>query len=90
MVSCLLAGCATGPTNQEWARDRVTKAEAEMNTCKRGIGLEAAPTPANIALYDPATSSVAQDAAQVKIKTLCGHELRELLDAQRSLKELRR
>jgi len=85
-----LAGCATGGMPEGWAEDRLVKAEAEMNLCKQGLGLGAAPTPTTAALYDPATGAVAQDAAQVKIKTLCGRQLHELLDAQRVVKELQR
>jgi len=89
LLPCLLAACA-GPATQQRADDRLVKAEAEMNACKQGLGLGAAPTPTTTALYDPATGSVAQDAAQVKIKTLCGRQLYELLDAQRVVKELHR
>lgn len=91
LVPSLLSGCAAvaGVTEQQ-AQDRLTRAEAEMNFCKQNIGLASAPTPATTALYDPGTGPVAQDSAQVKIKTLCGRELRELLDARRALNELRR
>lgn len=90
LVPCLLAGCAGGPPPRQWAEDRLEKAEAEMKACKEAMGLGAAPTPGSTALYDPATGPVAQDAAQVKIKTLCARQLHELLDARRSLRELSR
>ena len=86
----LLAGCATAGISEQQAQDRLTRAEAEMNFCKQNIGLASAPTPATTALYDRGSGPVAQDASQVKIKTLCGQELREYLEAQRALNELRR
>jgi len=89
LVPWLLSGCATADM-AESLQGRLTKAEAEMSLCKQNIGLASAPTPATTALYDSATGPVAQDASQVKIKTLCGRELRELLDARRALNELRR
>ena len=89
LVPWLLSGCATADM-AESLQGRLTKAEAEMSLCKQNIGLASAPTPATTALYDSATGPVAQDASQVKIKALCGRELRELLDARRALNELRR
>jgi len=90
LVPWLLAGCAaTAGIPEQQAQDRLTRAEAEMNLCKQNIGLASAPTPATTALYDRSSGPV-QDASQVKIKTLCSRELRELLDAQRTLNELRR
>ena len=90
LVPWLLGACSTAGSTEQWARDRLVKAEAEMNLCKQGIGLASAPTPTTTALYDSGAGPVAQDAAQLKIKTLCGRELRELLDAQRAVNELRR
>ena len=90
LLACWLAGCATGSVPEHMAEDRLAKAEVEMKLCKEGIGLGAAPTPTTTGLYDPATSAIAQDAVQVKIKTLCGRELRELLEAQRMVKQLQR
>jgi len=75
--------------SEQQAEDRLTRAEAGMNVCKQNLGLASAPTPTTAALFDPRGGPAAQDASQVKIKTLCGRELRELLDAQRVLNELR-
>ena len=90
LVPWLLGACSTAGSTEQWARDRLVKGEAEMNFCKQNIGLASAPTPTTTALYDASAGPGAQDAAQLKIKTLCGRELRELLDAQRALRELRR
>jgi len=90
LLLCLVAGCAGVATPREWAQQRVDKAEDEMKFCKESIGLAAAATPTTATLYDPATGAVAQDPTQLKIKTLCGRQLRELLDAQRALRELNR
>ena len=90
LVPWLLVGCATVGTSEQQAEDRLTRAEAGMNVCKQNLGLASAPTPTTLSLYDPRGGPVVQDPSQVKIKTLCTRELREVLDAQRALNELRR
>src|SRR5262249_49459537 len=90
LLPYFFAGCASTAMTAQWAQERVDTAEVEMKLCKESIGLAAAPTPTTTALYDRTTRPVAQDPAQLRIKTMCARQLRELLDAQRALRELSR
>lgn len=87
-LAVLVLGCS-GPTLGHLAETRLANAEAEMKACQERLGLGAVPTPTTTALYDATRGPDAQDPAQVRIKTLCGIELRDLLEARRILRELR-
>jgi hypothetical protein len=87
LAATFLGGC-TKVTMQEFADSRLVRAENELRLCKDEFGLANVPTPTNPALYDTAAGPTAQDAAQLRLKTVCGRQLRELLDAQRAKKEL--
>ena len=81
-----IAGCSPSETPQQQAAARLTKAEAAMEECKRGIGLADVATPAGVVLDDPATRG--QDltpelAGQLRLKIQCRVQLDELLAARR-------
>ena len=86
VVVAFLGGC-TQATMQEFADSRLAKAENDLRLCKEEFGLANVPTPTNPSLYDTAAGPTAQDAGQLRLKTVCGRQLRELLDAQRAKRE---
>ena len=80
-----LAHCDS-PKAPKTAADRVAKAEAAMEECKKKVGLEAIPTPTGVVLDDPATRGQAMTpelAGQLRLKIQCRLELDELLAAQK-------
>ena len=80
-----LAHCDS-PKAPKTAADRVAKAEAAMEECKKKQGLEAIPTPTGVVLDDPATRGQAltpELAGQLRLKIQCRHELDELLAARK-------
>jgi hypothetical protein len=79
-----LAHCDS-PKAPKTAADRVAKAEAAMEECKKKQGLEAIPTPTGVVLDDPATRGQAltpELAGQLRLKIQCRLELDELLAAR--------
>ena len=67
------------------AADRLAKAEAAMNECKKKQGLEAIATPTGVVLDDPATRGqemTPELAGQLRLKIQCRLELDELLAAR--------
>jgi hypothetical protein len=80
-----LAHCDS-PKAPKTAADRVAKAEAAMEECKKKQGLEAIPTPTGVVLDDPATRGQAltpELAGQLRLKIQCRLELDELLAARK-------
>ena len=80
-----LAHCDS-PKTPKTAADRVAKAEAAMEECKKKQGLEAIPTPTGVVLDDPATRGQAltpELAGQLRLKIQCRLELDELLAARK-------
>jgi len=80
-----LAHCDS-PKAPKTAADRVAKAEAAMEECKKKQGLEAIPTPTGVVLDDPATRGQAMTpelAGQLRLKIQCRVELDELLAARK-------
>jgi hypothetical protein len=80
-----LAHCDS-PKTPKTTADRVAKAEAAMEECKKKQGLEAIPTPAGVVLDDPATRGQAitpELAGQLRLKIQCRVELDELLAARK-------
>jgi hypothetical protein len=80
-----LAHCDS-PKAPKTAADRVAKAEAAMDECKKKQGLEAIPTPTGVVLDDPATRGQAitpELAGQLRLKIQCRVELDELLAARK-------
>ena len=81
-----LAHCDTPKTPPKNSADRVAKAEAAMEECKKKQGLEAIPTPTGVVLDDPATRGQAMTpelAGQLRLKIQCRVELDELLAARK-------
>jgi hypothetical protein len=81
-----LAHCDSPKTPPKSAADRVAKAEAAMEECKKRQGLEAIPTPAGVVLDDPATRGqemTPELAGQLRLKIQCRLELDELLAARK-------
>ena len=79
-----LAHCDS-PKAPKTAADRVAKAEAAMEECKKKQGLEAIATPTGVVLDDPATRGQAMTpelAGQLRLKIQCRVELDELLAAR--------
>ena len=67
------------------AADRLAKAEAAMNECKKKQGLEGIATPTGVVLDDPATRGqemTPELAGQLRLKIQCRLELDELLAAR--------
>jgi hypothetical protein len=80
----LLAAC-DGPKPPK-TEDRLQKAEAAMEECKKRVGLAEIPTPTGVVLDDPATRGQAltpELAGQLRLKVQCRMELDELLGARR-------
>ena len=67
------------------AADRLAKAEAAMDACKKKQGLEGIATPTGVVLDDPATRGqemTPELAGQLRLKIQCRLELDELLAAR--------
>lgn len=82
----MLAHCDTPKTPPKGSADRVAKAGAAMDECKKRQGLESIPTPIGVVLDDPATRGHAMTpevAGQLRLKIQCRLELDELLAAQK-------
>ena len=85
----LLAACDQAPSGASKAVQRLAKAEAAMNECKKRVGLEEIATPTGMVLDDPATRGqemTPEMAGQLRLKVQCALELNELLAARREAK----
>jgi len=68
------------------AAERLAKAEAAMEECKKRVGLQDVATPTGTVLDDPATHGqemTPEMAGQLRLKVQCRLELDELLAARR-------
>lgn len=80
-----LAAC-DGPGTPPKTDERLKKAEAAMEACKKRVGLEEVATPSGVILDDPTTRGQAMTpemAGQLRLKVQCRMELDELLGARR-------
>lgn len=82
-IAMALLGCEPSkPT----AAQRLAKAEAAMEECKKRTGLADVATPSGVILDDPATHGqpmTPELAGQLRLKVQCRLELDELLAARR-------
>ena len=80
-----LAHCDS-PKAPKTSADRVAKAEAAMEECKKRQGLEGIATPTGVVMDDPATRGqemTPELAGQLRLKIQCRLELDELLAARK-------
>jgi hypothetical protein len=81
----LLAAC-DAPGKPPKTDERLKKAEAAVEECKKRVGLDDIATPSGVILDDPATRGQAMTpelAGQLRLKVQCRMELDELLGARR-------
>ena len=86
LVLALVACDGPKPPKTSPVAERLTRAEAAMDECKKRVGLTDVATPAGVILDDPATRSQAltpELAGQLRLKVQCRLELDELLAARR-------
>ncbi len=82
-----LAGC--WGSSQDKALKRLARAEADMQACKKQVGLEGTPTPDNAAILDmtqqgkPLTLN-RESVNQMRLKVECLIPLTELLEARKA------
>jgi hypothetical protein len=79
-----LAGC--GGSSHEAALKRLARAEADMEACKKMVGLEGTPTPDDAALFEPGKALVMNPERinQMRLKVDCLIPLSELIEARKA------
>ena len=87
LIGIALVGCnrSEGPKVSP-AAERLAKAEAAMEECKKRVGLQDVATPTGVVLDDPATRGqemTPEMAGRLRLKIQCRLELDELLAARR-------
>jgi hypothetical protein len=86
LVLALAACDGPQPPKTSPAAERLARAEAAMDECKKRVGLADVATPTGVVLDDPATRGQAltpELAGQLRLKVQCRLELDELLAARR-------
>jgi hypothetical protein len=87
LLAFLVACDGSGqPPKTSPAAERLSKAEAAMDACKKRVGLDDVATPTGVVLDNPATRGQAltpELAGQLRLKVQCRLELDELLAARR-------
>jgi hypothetical protein len=86
VLTLAAAGC--GGSSQERALQRLARAEADMEACKKQVGLEGTPTPENATVLDTQQKGKplildAERLAQMRLKVECVIPLAELLEARK-------
>jgi len=84
LVLALIA--CDSPKAPKTSADRLAKAEAAMEECKKRQGLEGIATPTGVVMDDPATRGqemTPELAGQLRLKIQCRLELDELLAARK-------
>lgn len=79
-----LAGCRG--SSQEAALKRLARAEADLEACKKQVGLESTPTPDDAAIFEPGKALIMnpERISQMRLKVDCLIPLTELLEARKA------
>ena len=80
-----LTGC--WGSSQEKARQRVARAEADVEACKKAVGLEGTPTPDDVAIFEVGKTLIMtpERVNQMRLKVDCLIPLAELLEARKAV-----
>ncbi|HET7876749.1 MAG TPA: hypothetical protein VFN71_14595 [Methylomirabilota bacterium] len=84
MLVLAVGGCGE---SREKVRQRLARAEADMEACKKLVGLPDTPTPDNTQVFDPAQQGkmlTPEMLSQMRLKVECLIPLTELVEARRA------
>ncbi len=89
LVALALGVWGCGDSSHERALNRLTRAEADMEACKKQVGLEGTPTPESTTLLDMTQKGKPfvlepQRVAQMRLKVECLIPLTELVEARKA------
>lgn len=86
IIVAMLVIIAVAACTSQTPEQRVTKAEAEMNTCKQRLGLADVATPDTIVLDEPGAHGqppTPEAMSQLRLKVQCRSELAALIAARK-------